>query len=196
MTTIDPTATVDEGAEIGARTRIWQLAHVRSDAAIGDDCIVGRGAYVGAGVVVGDRCKIQNYALIYEPATVGEGVFIGPAAVLTNDQYPRAITPDGSIKSAGDWTAVGVTIGRGASIGAGAVCVAPVEIGEWAFVAAGAVVAKDVPAYALVAGVPAKQVGWVGPSGHLLTAVGEGLWECPKDGSRFSESQGRLSAEG
>jgi UDP-2-acetamido-3-amino-2,3-dideoxy-glucuronate N-acetyltransferase len=195
VSAIDPTATVDDGAEIGARTRIWQLAHVRTDAIIGADCIVGRGAYIGAGVVVGDRCKIQNYALVYEPAELGDGVFIGPAAVLTNDQYPRAIAPDGSLKSADDWAAVGVTVGRGASIGAQAVCVAPLEIGEWASVAAGAVVARNVPAYALVAGVPAKRVGWVGPSGLPLTPLGDGLWECPQDGSRFSESQGQLSVE-
>jgi len=105
---------------------------VREGARIGDDCIIGRGAYVGAGVVLGNACKIQNYALVYEPARLGEGVFIGPAAVLTNDQFPRSVAPDLSLKGAADWEAVGVTIGDGASIGARAVCVAPVTVGRWA----------------------------------------------------------------
>ncbi len=105
---------------------------------------------------------MQNYALVYEPAELADGVFIGPAVVLTNDTYPRAVNPDLSLKSAHDWEPVGVTIGEGASIGARAVCVAPVTIGAWATVAAGAVVTKDVPDHALVVGVPARRVGWVG----------------------------------
>ena len=91
---------------------------MREDAVLGENCIVGRGAYIGTGVVMGDNCKVQNYALVYEPAHLGDGVFIGPAVVLTNDTYPRAINPDGTLKSAHDWEPVGVTIERGASIGA------------------------------------------------------------------------------
>ena len=101
-------------------------------ATIGENCIVGRGAYIGTGVQMGDNCKVQNYALVYEPAVLADGVFIGPAAVLTNDEYPRAINPDGSQKSGHDWVAVGVTVHRGASIGARAVCVAPVTVGQFA----------------------------------------------------------------
>ncbi|GAB6985380.1 hypothetical protein JCM10369A_19040 [Nocardioides pyridinolyticus] len=112
------------------------------------------GAYIGSGVRVGENCKSQNYALVYEPAELADGVFVGPAAVLTNDTYPRAVTPEGDLKSAADWQPVGVTVERGASIGARAVCVAPVRIGAWATVAAGAVVTTDVAPYALVAGVP------------------------------------------
>ena len=99
---------------------------MREDAVLGENCVVGRGAYIGTGVQMGDNCKVQNYALVYEPAVLGDGVFIGPAVVLTNDTYPRAVNPDGSLKTAHDWEPVGVTIGDGASIGARAVCVAPV----------------------------------------------------------------------
>jgi len=189
-------ADVASNAVIGDGSSIWHLAQVREDVVMGDNCIVGRGAYIGTGVVMGDNCKVQNYALVYEPAKLGDGVFIGPAVVLTNDTYPRAINPDGSIKSAHDWKPVGVIVERGASIGARATCVAPVTIGAWATVAAGAVVVKDVPAYALVAGVPARRIGWVGESGHPLTrADADGIWICPASGTRYIENDGALSKE-
>ena len=156
---------------------------------------MGRGAYVGSGVVMGDNCKVQNYALVYEPASLGDGVFIGPAVVLTNDTYPRAINPDGSLKSAHDWEPVGVTIRTGASIGARSTCVAPVTIGAWATVAAGAVVVKDVPDFALVAGVPARRIGWVGQAGLPLLALGEGRWRCPATERTYIETDGILSEE-
>ncbi|GAA4485899.1 hypothetical protein GCM10023171_20950 [Microbacterium panaciterrae] len=105
-------------AVIGDGSSIWHLAQVRERAQLGVNCIVGRGAYIGTGVVMGDNCKVQNYALVYEPARLGDGVFIGPAVVLTNDTYPRAINADGTIKSAHDWEPVGVTIEKGAAIGA------------------------------------------------------------------------------
>ncbi len=163
---------------------------------MGENCIVGRGAYIGTGVEMGDNCKVQNYALVYEPAKLGDGVFIGPAVVLTNDTYPRAINADGTLKSAHDWEPVGVTIGEGAAIGARATCVAPVMIGPWATVAAGAVVVKDVPAYALVAGVPARRIGWVGESGMpLQPGADDGAWVCPATGDRFAESNGTLTKE-
>ncbi len=136
---------------------------------------------------LGDNCKVQNYALVYEPAVLGDGVFIGPAVVLTNDTYPRSINPDGSLKSAHDWEPVGVTIKTGASIGARATCVAPVTIGAWAMVAAGAVVVKDVPDYALVAGVPARRLGWVGTAGQPLREEG-GYWVCPATGERYIQN--------
>lgn len=184
MHQVSPSADVDASAVIGEDARIWHLAQVREDAVIGPGCIIGRGAYIGAGVRLGAHCKVQNYALVYEPAELADGVFIGPAAVLTNDSYPRAINPDGSLKGGDDWDHVGVTVGRGASIGARAVCVAPVRIGAWATVAAGAVVTRDVPDHALVVGVPARQVGWVGEAGHPLRADGDD-WVCPATGKRY-----------
>lgn len=189
-------ADVSAEASIGAGSSIWHLAQVREDARLGENCIVGRGAYIGTGVVMGDNCKVQNYALVYEPAKLGDGVFIGPAVVLTNDTYPRAINADGSLKNAHDWEPVGVTIERGASIGARATCVAPVTIGAWATVAAGAVVVKDVPAYALVAGVPARRIGWVGETGVPLTpGDADGVWVCRTSGARYIETDGILIKE-
>ena len=189
-------ADVSTDAAIGDGSSIWHLAQVRENARLGANCIVGRGAYIGTGVVMGDNCKVQNYALVYEPAKLGDGVFIGPAVVLTNDTYPRAINADGTIKSAHDWEPVGVTIETGAAIGARATCVAPVTIGAWATVAAGAVVVKDVPAYALVAGVPARRIGWVGESGvPLVRGDAENTWVCPSTGDRFFETDGKLTKE-
>lgn len=197
MTTrIADTADVAQGATIGDGSSVWHLAQVREGAVLGKGCVVGRGAYIGTGVELGDHCKIQNYALVYEPARLGHGVFVGPAAVLTNDTFPRAVNPDGSLKSASDWEAVGVTIGDGASIGARAVCIAPVQIGEWATVAAGAVVTKDVPAFALVAGVPARRIAWVGHSGHPLDTTGtSGQWRCPVTGTTYREEGEHLLPE-
>lgn len=188
-------ADVAADCRIGDGTSIWHLAQVRESARIGRNCIVGRGAYIGAGVIVGDNCKIQNAALVYEPAVLADGVFIGPAVVLTNDTFPRAVNPDGSLKSAHDWDAVGVTIGRGAAIGARATCVAPVTVGEWAMVAAGAVVTRDVPAFALVAGVPARRIGWVGRAGVPLRRESEDRWVCPSSGDVYTEREGLLQEE-
>ncbi len=193
---IAPSADVDERAQVGDGTSVWHLAQVREDAVVGENCNIGRGAYVGPGVRLGANCKLQNYALVYEPAQLGDGVFIGPAAVLTNDEYPRAVTPEGRLKSGHDWTAVGVTIGEGAAIGARAVCVAPVSVGRWALVAAGAVVTKNVPDFALVVGVPARRVGWVGRAGVPLQAKGDGRYVCPSTGEEYVEADGALSPAG
>lgn len=189
---VHETADVSAEASIGAGSKVWHYAQVREGARLGENVIVGRGAYVGTGVELGDNCKVQNYALVYEPAKLANGVFIGPAVVLTNDHFPRAINADGSQKSAHDWEPVGVTIGEGASIGASATCVAPVTIGRWALVGSGAVVVKDVPDFALVVGSPARRVGWVGKAGVPLDAVGDGTWTCPETGERYIETDGEL----
>ncbi|MFE0553657.1 acyltransferase [Streptomyces pilosus] len=192
---VQPSAQVDEQAEIGAGSSVWDLAQIREGARLGEGCVIGRGAYVGSGVRMGDNCKLQNYALVYEPAELGDGVFIGPAVVLTNDHNPRSVDPEGKQKRGGDWEAVGVRIADGASIGARSVCVAPVSIGRWAMVAAGAVVTKDVPDFALVMGVPARRVGWVGRTGvRLVERTDEpGLWECPQTGALYTEKDGLLT---
>ena len=190
---IHPSAEVEPGAHVGAGTSIWHLAHVRAGARIGAGCNLGRGVYIDADVVVGDRVKIQNYALVYEPARVAAGVFIGPAAVLTNDLYPRAVNVDGSAKSHQDWDAVGVTLQEGCSIGARSVLVPGVTVGPWAMVAAGAVVVRDVRPYELVAGVPARHLGWVGRSGRRLEPDGPARWRCPATGERYAEGAGGLS---
>jgi acetyltransferase-like isoleucine patch superfamily enzyme len=193
-TKIVDTADVDSSAAIGEGSTVWHLAQVRENAVVGANCVIGRGAYIGSGVRLGDNCKVQNHALVYEPATLADGVFIGPAVVLTNDTHPRAVTPEGGLKSASDWEAVGVTIHEGASIGARSVCVAPLTIGAWALVAAGSVVIRDVPPHALVAGVPARQIGWVGRDGRKLERMADGHWRSSTTGEMFREIDGALSA--
>ncbi len=185
-------AEVSPEAQIGDGSSLWHLCQVREGAVVGANCVIGRGAYIGSGVRLGDNCKVQNYALVYEPAMLGHGVFIGPAVVLTNDTYPRAVNPDGSPKSASDWEAVGVTIDDGASIGARSVCVAPVRIGAWSLVAAGSVVTKDVPPHALVAGVPARQIGWVSRAGTRLDERDDGTLVDPATGRIYRMTDGRL----
>lgn len=192
---IAPSADVDERATIGAGSVVWHLAQIREDAVVGEECVIGRGAYIGPGVRLGDRCKVQNHALVYEPAVVEDGAFIGPAVVFTNDYFPRSVNADGTLKSGADWDAVGVVLREGASVGARAVCVAPVTIGRWAMVAAGAVVTADVADFALVAGVPARRIRWVGRAGEPLVDRGDGTHACPRTGEVYVESDGRLTEQ-
>jgi UDP-2-acetamido-3-amino-2,3-dideoxy-glucuronate N-acetyltransferase len=195
MDSVQPTADVDERAELGPGTRVWHLAQIREHAKLGRGCIVGRGAYVGPGVIIGDNVKLENYALVYEPARLEDGVFIGPGAVLTNDVYPRATGVSGRRKGPPDWQPRGVVVRHGASLGARVVVVAGCVIGRWALVAAGAVVTRDIPDFALVAGVPARQVGWVGPAGFPLADVGGGRWACPQTGEIYAQRDGVLTPQ-
>lgn len=185
---IHPTADVSGSAIVALSANIWHYAQIREEAEIGENCVIGRGVYIGDGVSLGKNCKIQNYALIYEPAILAEGVFIGPAAVLTNDQYPRAINSNGSQKSKSDWVKVGVRINRGASIGANATIIAPVVVGEWALVGSGAVVTRDVPDFALVVGNPARRIRWIGKEGIPLERTAQdGIFICPASGVLYKE---------
>ena len=172
-------ASVSDGAKISENASIWDFAQVREGAVIGENSIVGSYAYIDANVQIGKNCKIQNRALIYDPAVIHDGVFIGPGAILTNDKNPRSISGSGEVKSAKDWDKVGVEVLQGAAIGSGAICVAPVKIGQWALVGAGAVVTKDVKDYALVVGNPARQVGWVGKAGKQLETLDGQHFKCP-----------------
>ena len=177
---VHPTADVSPQASIGARTRIWNRAQVREGAVLGANCNIGKDAYIDSGVRIGDNVKIQNSALIYHRATLEDGVFIGPQACLTNDLYPRAINPDGTLKGANDWE-IGETVVRyGASIGAGAIIVTGVEIGRFAMIGAGAVVTHDVPAHGLVLGVPARLVGYVCACGSKLVVDEAGCGYCQR----------------
>ena len=196
-TFIHAQADVEQGAVIGSGSKIGELARVRSGAKIGPKTIIGRSAYIDADVQIGANCKVQNNALIYSPAVIADGVFIGPGAILTNDLNPRAIVETGALKSAADWKVQRVEILFGASIGAGAVCVAPVTIGSWAMVGAGAVVIKNVPDFALVVGNPAKQIGWVGKAGSKLdkSKDQENKFICPITKSEYLEESGKLKAQ-
>lgn len=156
---------------------------------MGADCSIGQGCYVGPGVVIGDRVKIQNYALIYEPSQIESDAFIGPGVILANDRNPRAVSLDGRPKDLGDWRPQGITIRRGASIGAGAILVPPVEIGEWAMVGAGSVVLSDVPRYGMFVGNPARRIGWVGRAGFKLEKFGD-RYLCPETGEDYGELDG------
>ena len=176
---ISNTAIVEDSVSIGTNVKIWHHAHIRSNVDLGINVIIGSNVYIGSGVSIGDNSKIQNNALIYEPAQIGNGVFIGPGVIFTNDHNPRAINSDNTQKSSSDWNKASVLVGEGASIGAGAICVGPIEIGKWALVGAGAVVIEDVPNYALMLGVPARQIGWVGKDGVKLIEQSSKVFRCP-----------------
>ncbi len=165
---IHPTAEVSEQAEIGEGTYIWHQAQVREGVLIGHNCILSKGVYIDSGVALGDNVKVQNYVSIYHGVTIEDGVFCGPHCVFTNDKRPRAINADGSLKAADDWELVPTLVKRGASIGANAVIVCGVTVGEWAMIGAGSVVSRDVPDYGLVWGNPARLHGFVCPCGHWL----------------------------
>lgn len=154
-------ALVEAGAQLGAGTKVWHHAHVRTRARIGARCIVGKGAFVDVDVTIGDDCKLQNYACVYHGVSLGRGVFVGPHAVFTNDVRPRAISPAFAALRDGEWEVGTTVVHDGAAIGANSTVLPNVTIGRWAMVGAGAVVTRDVAPFALVAGSPARQIGWV-----------------------------------
>lgn len=179
---------VDKSAVLEPGCKVWAGSTIREGAYVGENTSIGINAYVGPGVRIGSDCKIQNGALLYEPCSVEDGSFIGPNVVFTNDRTPRAIKPSGEQIQNGDWTPVGVKVCYGASIGAMAVCVAPVRIGSWSMVAAGSVVVSDVPDFALMVGAPARRIGWVGRAGAKLTKTDTG-WICKVNGDVFLEEE-------
>jgi UDP-2-acetamido-3-amino-2,3-dideoxy-glucuronate N-acetyltransferase len=158
---IHPTAIVDDGAVIGDGTRIWHWVHVSAGARIGRGCVLGQGCYVGSSAVIGDGVKIQNHVSVYDAVTLEDGVFVGPSAVFTNVVNPRS-----HIVRKHEYQAT--LVRRGATIGANATIICGTTIGAWAFIAAGAVVARDVPDHALMIGVPARRTGWICQCGVRL----------------------------
>jgi UDP-2-acetamido-3-amino-2,3-dideoxy-glucuronate N-acetyltransferase len=189
---IHPTADVSPEAEIGEGTAIWHQAQIREGVRVGPGCIISKGAYIDCDVTLGENVKVQNNVSIYHGVTIERGVFCGPHCVFTNDKWPRAVNPDGTIKSADDWQVVKTQVREGAAIGASATIVCGVTIGRWAMVGAGSVVTRDVPDYGLVWGNPARLHGFVCPCGGPLSRVAEPALEeagtvhliCPKCAAR------------
>jgi UDP-2-acetamido-3-amino-2,3-dideoxy-glucuronate N-acetyltransferase len=189
---ISEKAIVEDSVVMHAGVRVWHFSHIRENVILEEGVVVGTHVYIGPGILIGKNSKIQNRAAIYEPARIGEGVFIGPGAIITNDRNPRAINPNKSQKTSSDWHRAQIDVLEGASIGAGAICVGPISIGKWALVAAGAIVVDKVPNFALVAGVPAKQIGWVGKAGVRLIEQNASRFLCPITQMIYNFNGGQL----
>jgi UDP-2-acetamido-3-amino-2,3-dideoxy-glucuronate N-acetyltransferase len=174
---IHPTAIVDEGAELGAGTRVWHFAHVCAGARIGAGCSLGQGVYVGHAVTMGANVKIQNQVSVYDGVTLEDDVFCGPSMVFTNVLNPRSAVPRRAEYRP-------TLVKRGATLGANCTVVCGTTIGRFAFVGAGAVVSRDVPDFALVVGVPARRIGWVSRHGERLVFA-DGAAACPATGERY-----------
>ena len=200
MIRIHPSADVSDQATLGDDTQVWHQAQVREGASVGQGCILGKGAYVDRNVQIGDNCKLQNGAYVYQGATLEAGVFVGPGAILANDRLPRAINPDGSRKAMDDWELGRIHVKRGASLGAGSIVLPGVVIGEFAMVAAGAVVTRSVPNHGLALGNPARLVGYVCRCGHRLVETWPSaapLWQCLACGETYQLAQlGAAGQEG
>ena len=175
---VHKTAIIEANVKIGRGTKVWHFSHLRRGTKIGKNCVIGKAVFIDFDSEIGDNVKIQNHAIIYHQAIIEDGVFIGPNVCFTNDKIPRAINPDGSIKNADDWQSSTIHIRRGASIGAHSVILPNIEIGEAALVGSGSVVTKNIPAFALVFGNPARLRGFV--------------CQCGKKFTRFLESQEKI----
>ena len=171
---IHPSAIVDDGAQLGAGTRVWHFAHVSAGARIGQGCSLGQGVYVANDVLIGNNVKIQNNVSVYDAVTLEDDVFCGPSMVFTNVHNPRSAVPRKAEYRR-------TLVRRGATLGANCTIVCGTTVGEYAFVGAGAVVSRDVPAFALVVGVPARRVGWMSRHGErlVLPVSGQGVAACP-----------------
>lgn len=187
---VHPSAIVDEGAEIGDGSRVWHFVHVCSGARIGREVSLGQNVFVGNRVVIGDRCKIQNNVSVYDNVTLEEGVFCGPSMVFTNVYNPRAL-----IERKDEYR--DTLVKKGATLGANCTIVCGVTIGEFAFIGAGAVVNKGVSAYALMVGVPARQIGWMSEHGEQLDLPlqGDARAKCTHTGTDYVLRNGKLQRE-
>lgn len=181
------TALIDQPCTIGEGTKIWHWVHVMAGAVIGSSCVLGQNVYVGSKVRLGNNVRVQNNVSIYDNVTLEDDVFCGPSMVFTN-----VINPRSHVQRKDEYQSTHVH--RGASIGANATIVCGNEIGEYAFIGAGSVVTKSVPAYALMVGVPARQVGWVSKAGHRLQFDAEGHAHCPETGARYRLQEGAVVA--
>ena len=186
--TIHPSAIVDDGAQIGDATRVWHWVHVSAGARIGRGCSLGQNVFVGNDVVIGDNVKIQNNVSVYDAVRLEDDVFCGPSMVFTNVYNPRsAVTRKNEYRQ--------TLVKQGATLGANCTIVCGATVGEYAFVAAGAVVNRDVKPYALMAGVPARQIGWMSRHGERLSLplTGGGVALCPSTGRKYALSGGQIS---
>lgn len=178
--TVHPSAIVDDGAQIGAGSRVWHFAHVCGGARIGEGVSLGQNVFVGNKVTIGDRCKIQNNVSVYDNVHLEEGVFCGPSMVFTNVYNPRSL-----IERKNEYR--DTVVKKGATLGANCTIVCGVTIGQFAFIGAGAVVNHDVAPYALMVGVPARQIGWMSEFGEQipLPLSGDGRYTCPHSGQVY-----------
>ncbi|MCL5407574.1 MAG: N-acetyltransferase [Patescibacteria group bacterium] len=165
---VHKTAIIEENVQLGPGTKIWHYSHIRENTKIGQNCIIGSNVFIDIESQIGDNVKIQNRAIIYHQALIENGVFIGPNVCFTNDKIPRAVNPDGSLKSADDWEVSTIKVGEGAAIGAHSVITPGVTIGKWALIGSGSVVTQDLPDFALSYGNPARIYDFVCKCGKRL----------------------------
>lgn len=183
---VHPTAVVDESCQIGEGTKIWHFSHIMSGCRIGNGCNIGQNVVISPGVVLGNNVKVQNNVSVYTGVTCGDDVFLGPSCVFTNVTNPRSAVNRKSQYAR-------THVGKGATIGANATIVCGHDIGEYAFIGAGAIVTKNVPSYALLVGNPARQTGWMSEYGHRLHFDSEGIAVCPESGDKYQLRDNRVS---